>query len=136
LSNQQRGGLTGMLKRPLPTAPTSIPVKHMEAEFLTSSSSADPLGSEMETHPASRSPIDTVSNERATAVQPYSTTAGTKLTPKPMKRRIVTISATFRIPEHLHAWLKRVSQHNRYDMTDIVIEALELHLPNFEDPSA
>lgn len=62
-------------------------------------------------------------------------TPGTKLIPKSGRKRFLTVSATFRLPEELHARLKRISQHNQIDMTDITIEALELHLPNFEDPT-
>lgn len=59
---------------------------------------------------------------------------GTRLVPRSGRKRVLTVSATFRLPEELHTRLKRISQHNQIDMTDITIEALELHLSNFSDP--
>lgn len=68
------------------------------------------------------------------AVQHVVQQSWTRLTPKPLKSREVTVSATFRLPEALHNELKRIALHNRLNMTDIVIEALEIHLRNFTAP--
>jgi hypothetical protein len=59
---------------------------------------------------------------------------GTRLVPLQAKKIVPTFSATYRLPLPLHRRLKRISQANGIDMTDIVVEALENHLPNFYDP--
>ena len=70
------------------------------------------------------------------AVQPPVLPLGphTRLVPRNARPRIVTFPYTVRIPLDLHERLKAVAMHNNLSMTDIVIEALELHLPDFPQP--
>ena len=46
------------------------------------------------------------------------------------------IAWTFKMPLALHRELTQVAAHNDLAMTDIVIEALRFHLPNFDHPAA
>jgi len=57
------------------------------------------------------------------------------LTPRPGKRLKHTKPATFRLPIELIEALKDVAEHNNLNMTDIVAEAVWLHLDNFSWPS-
>jgi hypothetical protein len=154
-----RSSLLKMGKRPLPSAPPVVPLEQMEEALLETPGRV--AGSDNTPELSERRSDVSQVNAVQPAVQQYSgsfvqpteshdeegtlalgqslaptaRTLGTKLVPKSGRRRVLTVSATFRLPEELHARLKRISQHNQIDMTDITIEALELHLPNFEDPS-
>lgn len=57
------------------------------------------------------------------------------LAARPGKRLQHTKPATFRLPIELIEALKDVAQHNNLNMTDIVAEAVWLHLENFQWPS-
>jgi len=57
------------------------------------------------------------------------------LQPRPGKRLKHTKPATFRLPIELIEALKEVAAHNNLNMTDIVAEAVWLHLGNFAWPS-
>jgi hypothetical protein len=47
------------------------------------------------------------------------------------KKKDPKIAWTFKMPFSLHEELSAVAAHNGLSMTDIVIEAVQLHLPNF-----
>jgi hypothetical protein len=119
MPNQDRGSLLN-IKRPLMTAAKAAPVDEMEKQLLGESVPIAPV------------------NPPESLIPPYSSTTvqlrGTKLAPKPIKRREITVPATFRIPLPLHEHLKTIAAHNRLNMTDILIEALELHLGHFPSP--
>lgn len=50
------------------------------------------------------------------------------------KKKEIKIAWTFKIPYALHQELAAVAAHNDLTMSDIVIEAIQLHLPNFAHP--
>ena len=65
------------------------------------------------------------------------TVQSTVLSPSLLKARKkpVKIAWTFKIPLELHQQLTTVATHNGLTMSDIVIEAIQFHLPNFPHPS-
>ncbi len=50
------------------------------------------------------------------------------------KKKQIKIAWTFKIPHALHQELSAVAAHNDLTMSDIVIEAIQFHLPNFPHP--
>ena len=50
------------------------------------------------------------------------------------KKKQIKIAWTFKIPHALHQELSAVASHNDLTMSDIVIEAIQFHLPNFPHP--
>ena len=50
------------------------------------------------------------------------------------KKKEIKIAWTFKIPHALHQELSAVASHNELTMSDIVIEAIRFHLPNFPHP--
>ena len=61
--------------------------------------------------------------------------ARSALAARPGRRLQHTKPATFRLAIELTEVLKEVAQHNNLNMTDIVAEAIWLHLANFEWPN-
>jgi hypothetical protein len=120
MPNQDRGSLLN-IKRPLMTAAKAAPVDELEKQLLSESVPTAPVSP----------PEPLIQSYSSTTVQLH----GTKLAPKPIKRREITVPATFRIPLALHEQLKTIATHNRLNMTDILIEALELHLGHFPSPA-
>lgn len=51
------------------------------------------------------------------------------------KKKDIKIAWTFKIPHALHQELAAVAHHNGLTMSDIVIEAIQFHLPNFPHPA-
>ena len=51
------------------------------------------------------------------------------------RKKPVKIAWTFKIPLELHQELTTVAAHNGLTMSDIVIEAIQFHLPNFPHPA-
>jgi hypothetical protein len=118
------------LKKPLakPAEP-AVPVEEIERQFLRRHTSGDTV------MPQDIPP--TVPSAVQTAVQVD--VPPSDKTPPPRSRlqpKQVTIPATFRLPLALHDRLKSVAQFNRLNMTDIVAEAIEIHLANFPHPPA
>jgi hypothetical protein len=103
------------LKKPLakPAEP-AVPVEEIERQFPLTVPSAVQTAVQVDVPPSDKTP------------PPRS-----RLQPKQ-----VTIPATFRLPLALHDRLKSVAQFNRLNMTDIVAEAIEIHLANFPHPPA
>jgi hypothetical protein len=56
------------------------------------------------------------------------------LTAKPGKVKLITRPSTFRLAVELQDALKAVADYNQLNMTDIVSEAIWLHLKNFTWP--
>jgi hypothetical protein len=50
------------------------------------------------------------------------------------KRKQIKVAWTFKMPMELHRELSEVAEYNRLSMSDIVLEALRFHLPNFPHP--
>jgi len=50
------------------------------------------------------------------------------------KKKDIKIAWTFKIPHALHQELAAAAHHNGLTMSDIVIEAIQFHLPNFPHP--
>lgn len=74
---------------------------------------------------------------RAAAPPPVHTAVqSTVLSPSRLqpKKKEIKIAWTFKIPYALHQELAAVAAHNDLTMSDIVIEAIQLHLPNFAHP--
>jgi hypothetical protein len=131
----ERGSLS-MIKRPLPNlAPAATP-KELENRLLTGPETV--LGTEgsgtgaamaLETQPE----VQPYSNETA-AVQQVDVLPATRLTPRPGKRKEPVQMVTYRIPASLYDRLFRTAEYNNLNMTDIVVEAIDRHLPNFPQP--
>jgi hypothetical protein len=68
------------------------------------------------------------------AAPPVLSPSRSALAARPGKRLQHTKPATFRLPIELIEALKDVAQHNNLNMTDIVAEAVWLHLANFQWP--
>jgi len=58
----------------------------------------------------------------------------TRLTPKAVKAKVATSLLAVRVPLELHERLRAVAAHNRVNMSDIVVEAIEGHLEAFPQP--
>jgi hypothetical protein len=132
----ERGSLS-MIKRPLPNlAPAATP-KELENRLLTGPETV--LGTEgspgtgaamaLEAQPE----VQPYSNETA-AVQQVDVLPATRLTPRPGKRKEPVQMVTYRIPASLYDRLFRTAEYNNLNMTDIVVEAIDRHLPNFPQP--
>lgn len=124
------------LKKPLVSTRSSTSLEELEKKFLGDSEAAvdrdrHPAPVESAVQPSPRETIQAeVSNPPPAFLGPK-----TRLVPKTAKPRMVTSLLAIRIPLELHERLRAVAHHNRLNMTDIVIEAVELHLQNFPRPT-
>lgn len=133
----ERGSLS-MIKRPLPNLPPAAAPKELEDRLLTGAETALPTleGSAgtaaaiaLETQPEVQTYI-----AEPVAVQHMDVQPATRLTPRPGKRKEPVQMVTYRIPASLYDRLFRTAEYNNLNMTDIVVEAIERHLPNFPQP--
>lgn len=139
----ERGSLS-VLKRPLPNLAPAAASKELETRLLTASEpEASPArGSAgaamalelpqdvpMEVHPAIQQDV-----QPAPAGETVGLTPATRLTPRPGRRKEPVQMVTYRIPASLYDRLFRTAEYNNLNMTDIVVEAIERHLPNFPQP--
>ena len=134
MSKPERGSLS-MLKRALPNLPPAASPKELESRLLTGESEevVAPTGGggtavAREIHPDLQRPAIQQGD-----VQP-SVIGGTRLTPRPGRRKEPVQMVTYRIPASLYDRLFRTAEYNNLNMTDIVVEAIERHLPNFPQP--
>lgn len=123
----ERGSLS-MIKRPLPNlAPAAAP-KELEERLLTADVPPELVtGGGTALAPEVQPAIQQV--DVHPEVQP-----ATRLTPKPGKRKEPVQMVTYRIPASLYDRLFRTAEYNNLNMTDIVVEAIDRHLPNFPQP--
>jgi hypothetical protein len=136
MSKPERGSLS-MMKRPLPNLPPATAPKELENRLLTGSEPEQPLEGSAGAGTGAAAALDS---------QPYAQPAsqqvdvqpdvqhGTRLTPRPGKRKEPVQMVTYRIPASLYDRLFRTAEYNNLNMTDIVVEAIDRHLPNFPQP--
>jgi hypothetical protein len=122
-----------MLKRSLPNLQPAAPAPEADAHLLSSGHTAavqqtdvQPAGQidvqQPDVHPSAVQPLDVPGN------------SSTRLQPRPGKVKQPVQMVTYRIPASVYEWLNAVSTYNGLNMTDIVVEAVERHLPNFPQP--
>jgi hypothetical protein len=127
MSHDQRVSLTN-LKKPLVGSPQPAVPPQAEAALLHSGATA-PAVVPYDSTPEQYNPTVLPNPSLSPQLGPH-----TRLIPRNSRPRIITFPYTVRIPLDLHERLKAVATHNNLSMTDIVIEALEQHLPNFPQP--
>lgn len=143
----ERGSLS-MVKRALPNLPPAVQPEELEKRLLGAEEHAAPeavftaAGPAMALEPTEVQPA--VQPEVLQAIQPAdvhtvdvplaAAAPATRLTPRPGKRKEPVQMVTYRIPASLYDRLFRVAEYNNLNMTDIVVEAIERHLPNFPKP--
>lgn len=145
----ERGSLS-VIKRALPNLPPAAPPRELENRLLSAPDAVEGAG-------AGTAMVREEDVQAATpqSVQPDMQTAGTqdvplaavhqmdadirgtpatRLVPRPGRRKEPVQMVTYRIPASLYDRLLRTAEYNNLNMTDIVVEAIERHLPNFPDP--
>jgi hypothetical protein len=141
MPERERPSLSGLsIKRPLPDrGKPVVSIDQAESALLGDAPAAPPVA------PAAM--VAQVAVREQAAVPPDvhlgelmdspTTVQSTVLSPSLLKARKkpVKIAWTFKIPLELHQELTTVAAHNRLTMSDIVIEAIQFHLPNFPHPS-
>jgi hypothetical protein len=127
------------LKKPLLSTTSSAPMEELEKKLLGGPEA--PAGHEHSAPPtkSARQPVPPPAKRPAARGEgavspPVSLSPKTRLVPKTAKPKIVTTLLAVRVPLELHERLKTVAHYNRLNMTDIVIEAIGLHLQNFPQP--
>jgi hypothetical protein len=146
-----------VIKRALPNLPSAAPAKELEERILgaedrreadaTTHSPAAATGAgtalqqavDMDVQPEDVHQPDSVDTSaiQHMAIEVADTPAAlpaTRLSPRPGKRKEPVQMVTYRIPASLYDRLFRIAEYNNLNMTDIVVEAIERHLPNFPQP--
>ena len=126
MPERERPSLSGLsIKRPLPDRGKPV-VSFDEAETAL-------LG---ETPHATVPPVGPPEVHLTVPDKGHSTIQLPVLSPSLLKarRKEIKIAWTFEIPHELHQELSAVASHNGLTMSDIVIEAIQFHLPNFPHP--
>lgn len=143
----ERGSLN-VVKRALPNLAAAAPPKELEERLLGGDDRGDPeiaghggfgvAGSAVALQPAIEPDVQLPDVQRTDILQPtailHPSTPATRLTPRPGKRKEPVQMVTYRIPASLYDRLFRTAEYNNLNMTDIVVEAIERHLPNFPPP--
>lgn len=141
----ERGSLS-VLKRPLPNLAPAAASKELETRLLTGSEpeSSPAMGSTggagtamaLEVRPeVSRDVQPAIQQDvQHDAVGEPGLEPATRLTPRPGRRKEPVQMVTYRIPASLYDRLFRTAEYNNLNMTDIVVEAIERHLPHFPQP--
>ena len=123
MSERDRPSLTGLaIKRPLPDR--GKPLSSMgeaEAALLGETPPPPPV-----------KPVAPIASQPT--IQPTIQQQVLSPTLLKAKRKPIKIAWTFKIPHDLHQELSAVASHNGLTMSDIVIEAIQFHLPNFPHP--
>jgi hypothetical protein len=127
----ERGSLS-VIKRPLPNLAPAASSKELESRLLTGAApepqpdilQPDHIAVPLDIQPAAVQELDVET----------ATTPATRLTPRPGKRKEPVQMVTYRIPASLYDRLFRTAEYNNLNMTDIVVEAIDRHLPNFPQP--
>lgn len=147
----ERGSLN-VVKRALPNLAAAPAPKELEERLLggehraeaeisahvgdsTAAAAALQQVSETDVQPSDvhLSDVQLIDSVTPAAVLPVNAPA-TRLTPRPGKRKEPVQMVTYRIPASLYDRLFRIAEYNNLNMTDIVVEAIERHLPNFPPP--
>lgn len=146
MSKPERGSLS-VVKRALPAFAPAESTKELEDRLLAGdarrpeaegqAAAAAPVrlpDEQTAVPPAAVHPLDVLSRD-PDSTEPFRP-AATRLTPRPGKGKEPVQMVTYRIPASLYDRLFRVAEYNNLTMTDIVVEAVERHLPNFALPTA
>jgi len=121
MPERDRPSLTGLsIKRPLPErGKPVVPIDAAESALFGGEAAA-PEESTQKVHTSGQS-------------EGLSTIHSPVLSPSLLKakKKEIKIAWTFKIPYALHEELAAVASHNGLTMSEIVIEAIQFHLPNF-----
>ena len=151
MPERERPSLTGLsIKRPLPErGKPVVSIDQAESALLGDIPAPPPAPLAVAAQAAPQSAASAPAREHPTpvAIPPDvqqtvpadspMTVQSAVLSPSLLKARKkpVKIAWTFKIPLELHQELTSVASHNGLTMSDIVIEAIQFHLPNFPHPS-
>ena len=145
MSERERPSLSGLaMKKVLPERGRPVvSLEQAEAALLgpnneSSHSNADLWAAiPMEPVPAVPQPVQQAitPNIQATVLDNVQPVVLSSTLLKPKKKQI-KVAWTFKMPMELHRELSEVAEHNQLSMSDIVLEALRFHLPNFPHPRA
>ena len=139
MPERERPSLSGLsIKRPLPErGKPVVSFDAAESALLGDtppSSPSPPVAAPIAPEPVAASqPVIHID----VPVESHTTVQLAVLSPSLLKARKkpIKIAWTFKIPLELHQELTAVATHNRLTMSDIVIEAIQFHLPNFPHPA-
>lgn len=140
MPERERPSLSGLsIKRPLPEhGKPVIPIDAAESALLGDTPPPSPVP------PPTAAPTIPEPDVASQPVVPFNVPVESHttvqlgvLSPTLLKARKkpVKIAWTFKIPLELHRELTTVATHNGLTMSDIVIEAIQFHLPNFPHPA-
>lgn len=139
----ERGSLS-VVKRPLPNLAPAAASKELESRLLTGADPEPPFPGAgagtavaLDTQRADHIAIQPDIQQQAvppSAVHLGEEMPATRLTPRPGRRKEPVQMVTYRIPASLYDRLFRTAEYNNLNMTDIVVEAIDRHLPNFPQP--
>jgi hypothetical protein len=126
MSERNRPSLSGLsIKRPLPDRGKPV-VSIDAAESALLGDPPAPVPSEVQPEAHIEVPVESHATIQLPVLSPTLLKA---------KQKEIKIAWTFKIPHSLHQELSAVATHNGLTMSDIVIEAIQFHLPNFPHPS-
>lgn len=150
MSERDRPSLTSLsIKRPLPDRGRPVvSLEHAESALLgveppaAAPASAEPLAMAAAaaatiTMPTAPPPPAAAPTVKTPVRTDSHTTVQSPVLPTSLlkaKKKDIKIAWTFKIPHALHQELAAVAHHNGLTMSDIVIEAIQFHLPNFPHP--
>jgi hypothetical protein len=130
MPERERPSLSGLsIKRPLPDrGKPVVSIDAAESALLGDAQPAVPVTVPVEVHPEGHVevPVPSHTKVQLPVLSPTLLKA---------KQKEIKIAWTFKIPHTLHQELSAVAAHNGLTMSDIVIEAIQFHLPNFPHPS-
>jgi hypothetical protein len=131
-----RGSLMDMAKPRLAQSPLSVPLDEVERRILTAESDAeDTSGSSRMSGPEQEYiRRDVHANVQTPALTTSRTDEHTDLLAKLRKERQTIAVVGFKLPASLKEELLAVAQHNKTDMTRLVVAALERLLPELPHP--
>lgn len=122
-----RGSLMSLKKRlPIASAPTITP--ELESRVLSVSTEREDVSSIVSVR--QQHAVNTATAQQEVQI----VSAGALLRAQPGKEKDLSIPKTYRLPSKLYEKLSTVAKYNNVTMTDIIVEALELHLPQFPQP--
>ena len=129
MSQRDRAGLMNLTKKPLqPAAMKGATARELEDRIL--GPAAAETGNEAESSAIPPVQLPVAESVASPVIQPV-ISPYTKLKPKKKSQKITW---SVKLDPELLERLRRVAEHNRLNMSDIVIEAVELHLPHFPQP--
>lgn len=136
MSERDRPSLAGLaIKKPL--LDRGKPVVSLDAAESSLLGDIQPPAPVVEPPPPPPAPAAEIPVRAATPPPVHTAVQPAVLSPSRLqpKKKEIRIAWTFKIPHELHQELAAVAAHNDLTMSDIVIEAIQLHLPNFAHPA-